>query len=364
MTELATWPAANSASAIVDCRHTAEAGVSIAGMPIYRTIQSALNAAPKGNAPYVIAVRNGHYAEKIVITKPNITLIGQSRDETILCWGDHSGKKGADGNDIGTWQCATLIIQAPDFHAESLTVENSYDYLANDAKAPSDPTRTNAPQAVAVMTAAGSDRACFKNMRLLGYQDTLFTASGRSYFKDSMIAGNIDFIFGAGQVVIENCDIVSRPRSADLYGESVGYITAPSTQIADKYGIVILNCRLKKESNQVPPRSTPLGRPWHPTSTFPDGRYAHPNAIGMATFIHCWMDDHITEAGWDKMHGTARITGEKDWFLPDNPLHARFSEYGNTGPGAVAHPQRKQLSDAEIADYVVEKVLTGWHPIR
>lgn len=353
------------ANAIVDSQDPGTVDTVGTGKKIYQTIQSALDAAPaNSNMPYVIEIRDGRYLEKIVVTKPNIVLLGQSRDKTILSWGDHSGKKGGDGKNIGTWQCATLIIQATDFHAENLTVENSYDYLANDAKDPSDPTRTDAPQAVAVMTAEGSDRAFFKDVRLLGYQDTLFTAAGRSYFKNSTIAGNIDFIFGAGQVVIDDCDIISRPRSADLHGEPVGYITAPSTQIVDKYGIVIINSRLKKESAQVSPRSTPLGRPWHPTCTFPDGRYAHPNAIGMATFINCWMDDHITAEGWDKMHGTARITGEKDWFLPDNPLHARFSEYGSTGPGADIHPLRKQLSTAEISDFAVEKVLAGWNPAR
>lgn len=165
------------ANAIVDSQHPGTVDTVVTGKKIYRTIQSALDAAPANEkTPYVIEIRDGCYLEKIVVTKPNIVLLGQNRDKTILSWGDHSGKKGADGKNIGTWQCATLIVQAANFHAENLTVENSYDYLANDTKDPSDPTRTDAPQAVAVMTAAGSDRAFFKDVRLLGYQDTLFTA--------------------------------------------------------------------------------------------------------------------------------------------------------------------------------------------
>lgn len=352
-----------SDGAQVDAQYTGAAGAEIHGQKTYRTIQSALDAAPDNRkVPYVIAIRNGVYKEKITVTKPNITFLGESRDRTILSWDDYSGVKGTDGKSIGTWKCATLIIQAPDFRAENLTVENTFDFLGNDTKDSKDPSKTGEPQGVALMTDKGADRTFFYNVSLLGYQDTLFTASGRSYFLKSLIAGNVDFIFGAGQVIINDSDIVTRPRGKDMAGSSVGYVTAPSTQIADKYGIVILNSRLKKENDKVPARSSPLGRPWHPTSTFPDGRYADPNAIGMATFINCWMDDHITVEGWDKMSGTGRQAGEKDWFLPDNPLHARFSEYGSTGPGAVSNPKRKQLSASESLDYAVEKVLSGWKP--
>lgn len=346
--------------AVVD---TAHAGKSDS-KKVYASIQAALDAAPdSGKTPYVILVRNGTYREKIVINKPNITFCGEDRAQTILSWNDHSGVKDATGKSIGTWKCATLIVRAPDFRAENLTIENTFDYLGNDIKSPTDPSFTNEPQAVALMTDQGSDRATFLNINLRSYQDTLFVSSGRSYFKQCAIAGNIDFIFGAGQAVIDDCDIITRPRGVDTQGEPVAYITAPSTQLVDKFGIVIINSRLKKESDQVPPHSCPLGRPWHPTTTFPDGRYADPNAIGTATFINCHMEDHVTPAGWDKMAGTGRKAGGKDWFLPGNPLHARFSEYGNSGPGAVAHPLRRQLCPDEARGYSIEKVLNGWNPL-
>lgn len=56
------------------------------------------------------------------------------------------------------------------------------------------------------------------------------------------------------------------------------------------------------------PQSYGLGRPWHPTTTFEDGRYADPNAIGQTVFLNTSMDDHIY--GWDKMSGKDK-QGEK-----------------------------------------------------
>lgn len=349
--------------AIVDSRYQSSGKDSDAILR-FSTIQAALDAAPsEGKSPFVISIRNGNYHEKIIVTKPNITLLGEDRDRTVLSFDDYSGVKDANGQSIGTWRCASLIVRAPDFRAIDLTVENTFDYLGNDAKDDQDPSRTSEPQAVALMTDRGADRTHLHNVRLMGYQDTLFTLSGRTYISQSIIAGNIDFIFGAGQTVIDQCEIISRPRGKVLPdGEMVGYVTAPSSPFVEQFGLVILRSRLLKENDQVPARSCPLGRPWHPTTTFPDGRYANPNAIGAAVFLHCWMDDHITLAGWDKMHGTARAAGKKDWFCPDNPAHARFAEYESIGPGATPHALRPQLSASQAASYTPDRIFRGWRP--
>lgn len=350
--------------AIVDPDAPSKIGASADGMPRFPTVAAALSAAPAtGKSPHVIFIRNGRHHEKIIVTKPNITLLGENRTHTVLSFDDYSGIKNKDGKSLGTWHCATLIIRAPDFRMANLTVENTFDYLGNDAKPEHDPTRTSEPQAVALMTDSGADRTHLHNVRLLGYQDTLFTLSGRTYVSHSTIAGNIDFIFGAGQTVVDGCEIINRPRGKPLSeGEMIGYIAAPSTAWVEKFGLIIMNSRLVRENARVTKHSCPLGRPWHPTTQYPDGRYANPNAVGSAVFLNCWMDDHITVAGWDKMHGTARITGKKDWFYPGNPTHARFAEYASSGPGACTHPLRRQLSPEEAAHYTLHRIFRGWQP--
>ena len=99
------------------------------------------------------------------------------------------------------------------------------------------------------------------------------------------------------------------------------------------------------------PRSVALGRPWHPSAT--------PSAMGSAVFIDCWMDDHIGEKGWDRMSSVDSTTKVRYWFEPAN---ARFFEYRSTGPGAIASPTRRVLSDGDARTYTVDRVLDGWTP--
>lgn len=347
-------------NAVVDRKHTSTPGALVSGAPHYKTLQQALDAAPNDcKSPWRIALRNAHYYEKIDVTKPNIHLIGESREATVLTFDAYAGQ--AKPNSPATWTtagCASITVRAPDFSATRMTIENGYDFLANDSIPANDPKRVNDPQAVALMTARGSDRAHFSDVTVNGHQDTLFVDAGRSYFKNCAISGGVDFIFGAGQTVFEACDIVSRPRTkSNLL--LIGYVTAPSTQIRDPYGFVFLRCKLLKESTLVPANSTALGRPWHPSANMPDGRYADPNAKGSSVFIDCFMDDHITGDGWFSMTGLQKSGPDRTVFLPED---SRFFEYKSTGPGAKINSKRRQLTDAQAAEYTVAKVLGNWPP--
>jgi pectinesterase len=347
-----------SVNAIVDASYSGERGATLDGMPTYKALGQALNAAPSSaSQPWRIALRKGRYHEKLEITKPNIHLIGESRDTTTLTFDAYAGQ--TRPGSAATWAtagCATLTVRAPGFAAANVSIENGFDYLANDGKPATDPTRTNDPQGVALMTATGSDRARFDNVRIFGHQDTLFVDAGRNYFKNCHISGGVDFIFGASQTVFEACAIISRPRNKpNIY--PIGYVTAPSTQIRDKYGLVFLRCKLLKESALVPANSTALGRPWHPAVNMPDGRYADPTAIGSSVFIECFMDDHITSDAWFSMTGLQKSGPDRTVFLPED---SRFFEYKSTGPGSKINDKRRQLTDTQAAEYTVVKVLGDW----
>src|ERR1041385_432597 len=61
----------------------------------YKTIQEAVNAVRDLSQQQVkIFIKKGVYKEKLVIPswKTNISLIGESRDSTIISWNDFSGK--------------------------------------------------------------------------------------------------------------------------------------------------------------------------------------------------------------------------------------------------------------------------------
>jgi len=320
-------------AAIVDTAFKGQDGAHVAGTATYHTLGAALNAAPDSSAtPYVIYVRNGRYREKLSVDKANITLLGESRDGVVLTFDATADTPDPDGGTVGTRGSFTLRIAAPDFRAEHLTIENAFDYRANVARPASDPAKVRNTQAVALHLDQGSDRAAFVDCVFSGWQDTLYANAGRASFKQCIILGHTDFIFGAGVAVFEDCDIVSR---AD------GYIAAPSTPPLQRYGLVFIGSRLGRESNAVKPNTVALGRPWHPSS--------NPNVNPSAVFIDCNMDDHILAEGWTQMGGYSAES-------------ARFFEYKSHGVGAVTDPKRRILSDNQASQYGVDEVLGGWRP--
>ncbi|MBI5035247.1 MAG: pectinesterase A [Chloroflexi bacterium] len=347
----------HNANAVVYGKYRGSEGAIVDGVRCFSRVANALNAAPENSTtPFVILVLNGRYYEKLVITKPFITLVGEEREKTILTYDHASDTKRPDGTTYGTFGSASVAVLASDVRIENLTIENGFDYPANAAKALDDPTRFANPQAVALKTDQGSDRAVFKNVTLIGYQDTLYVNAGRSYFQQCLITGHVDFIFGAGQAVFDDCDIVSRNRGKL---SDNGYITAASTLLSNPYGFLFLHCRLKKDTPALPDGTVALGRPWHPTTQWADGtRSANPEAVGCVVFKNCWMDSHITAKGWERMHGWDKNRNEI-WFYPED---ARFYEYGSTGPGAIQHAARRVLSDDEALKYTIENVQSGWNP--
>jgi len=321
---------------------------------VFSTIQAALNAAPQqSNKPFRIFIKAGNYYEKLLITKPNIYLVGEQADKTRIYYDSYAGKLTPKGIKTGTPGSAVLTIASNNIHIQHLTIENTFNYLANDALPNTSVKRKSDAQAVALFLDKNADKFKLSDSRLLGYQDTLFINDGRSWFNKVLIAGNVDFIFGKGNAVFTDSEIKTLARGKSNFPH--GYIVAPSTQITNPYGFTFINCKLTRETS-VPNNSVPLGRPWHPTTQFADGRYADPNAIGKAVFINTWMDEHIFVDGWYSMNGNA-IDGKKIPFYPED---SRFFEYKSKGPGAQINYKRRQLTNAEVKNYSPEKILGDW----
>lgn len=335
-------------AAIVDWRFRGSDGDSASGTPTFHSLGAALTALPpNGVGRASILIKNGRYHEKLTIDRPYVTLVGQSRDSAVITYDAAADTPNPGGGTYGTRGSFTLRVVAPDFRAENLTIENAFDYPANVAKPDSDRTKLKNMQAVALMLDLGSDRATFVNVKITGYQDTLFPNSGRSYFYKCEIWGHVDFIFGAGQAVFDHCVLVSRDRGSKTTN---GYITAASTDVGQPYGFLFVNCRLEKDRPALSPNSVTLGRPWHP--------FASPRAVGSVVYKNCWMDDHIAERGWDRM-SSVDSTGTRIWYEPSS---ARLFEYGSTGPGAVRSESRRVLSDGEARAVSPRAVLSGWTP--
>ena len=307
-----------------------------------------------------IAIAAGAYYEKPVVHRARTEIRGEGADRTRIYYDAVAQTAGHyHRNTWGTPGSATMTVDADEVTIADVTVENSYDFLANDALADSDPKKIGNPQAVAFLADIHSDRVAISGARLVGYQDTFFANGKRVYISKSFISGNTDFIFGNGEVLIEDSTIESRRRSATFApGEFQSFVTAPSTQLSQPIGIVVYRSRLTREDG-VPDGAVALGRPWHPTTTFADGRYADPDAGGQASFIDDFMDKHIRSEPWTKMAGTAHDGTKTARFLPQE---SRFSESGSYGPGAAHADQGIKWHDPLTIAEVRTAFFAGWSP--
>ncbi|MBF6025287.1 pectinesterase family protein [Lysobacter niastensis] len=325
------------------------------GVPVHATVAAAIASAPvQGNTPFRILIARGRWHEKLVVDRPHVQLIGEDRTGSVLGFDAAAGMARPDGEPWGTWGCASVIVRAPDFHARNLTIENSFDYVGNLLAPKFEPIGPNGAQAVALMLDAGSERTFLQDVDLHGHQDTLFADAGRSLFSRCRITGSVDFIFGGGNALFEDCELHSRFRPGK---ERQGYVAVPCTPSAQAYGLTFMRCRLTRET-QVPDASVALGRAWRPGRTFPDGKYGDPDAVGAATYLSCRMDAHIDPQGWDAMGYTARDGARV--MLP--PEAARLFEHDSRGPGAHRSPTRRQLDRDALAAYARDRILGGWHP--
>ena len=287
--------------------------VSADGSTGYKTVQYAIDHAPAVAAGQrlIIELRPGTYRERVMVPqdRPRVTLLGADAATTRITF-DMSAKSAG-----GTFFSATVEVQGAEFEAENVTFENTFG---------------TGSQAVAL--SLHSDRAVLRRCRLIGWQDTLYTAWGRHYFRDCYIEGHVDFIFGNSAAVFERCEIHSR-------GD--GYITAHSRTIPDApTGFVFSHCRL---TGADAVRNVYLGRPWRP--------YAR------VVFLNCEMGDHIRPEGWE------------NWRNPENEKTAWYAEAGSTGAGARLDQRVKwsrQLTSDEAAPFAPAVFLRGidlWTPI-
>ena len=92
-------------------------------------IQQAIEKAPAvPKKPYKILIRKGTYQQKVIIDRPNIILVGEDRDSTILTLAEASKKKLISkyhGKDVGN---GVIVLQegADDCIISGLTVYNNY----------------------------------------------------------------------------------------------------------------------------------------------------------------------------------------------------------------------------------------------
>jgi pectinesterase len=256
----------------------------------YKTLTEAINEVPKkNNNTFVIYVKAGIYDEHVIINKTmnNIVLIGDGPTATKIT----GNRNFVDG--IPTFKTATVSVMGANFMAKNIGFENS----------------AGAEKHQAVALRVQSDMSIFYNCRMDGYQDTLYAHTHRQFYRDCVITGTIDFIFGNSAVVFQNCTMVVRKP---MVSQQCIVTAQGRIDRREPSGIVLQGCNIIADPLYYPLREENrayLGRPWKEFS----------RTIIMQTQI----GDFIQPEGWLPWMG-------------DFALNSCFySEIDNKGPGSV-----------------------------
>ena len=182
-------------------------------------IQEAIDAVPYEESA-VIRIGEGVFHEKLFCEKKDITFVGAGIDKTVIDFDDYANEIMEDGSKRGTFRSYTAFFGGKRVVVRDMTIRNS----AGDGRV--------VGQAVAVY--ADADVCLFENVEMNGCQDTLFCAPlpraerqkngfmgprvmterrlTKQYYKNCIITGDVDFIFGGADAVFDDCRIVCNDR--------------------------------------------------------------------------------------------------------------------------------------------------------
>lgn len=301
----------------------ADVVVAADGSGNFMTVMDAISAVPDYNSRrYVIYVKKGVYREYVEISKKktNIMMIGDGMDLTIIS-GNHSFVDGWT-----TYRSATFAVKGKGFIARDMRFENT----AGPEK----------HQAVAFRS--DSDLSVVFRCAITGYQDTLYAHSMRQFYRECLITGTVDFIFGDGAVVFQNCQILARKGLLNQKNTITAQGRKEPTQPS---GFSIQFSNISVEPDLVNSSiSTYLGRPW--------------KLYSRTIFMQSYISGLIRPEGWLEWNG--------DFAL--DTLY--YGEYMNYGPGAglggrISWPGLHAINDSTQANnFTVAEFLLGnsWLP--
>lgn len=267
-------------------------------------LQKALDSAFPGQTLYLA---EGEFRAKTSISVPGLTLVGAGADRTRIVWGDYAKKLDDMGREYNTFRTWTMAVCADGVTMRDLAIVNNA--LHPEEKG----------QEVALTVYA--DGFTMERCRLTSTQDTLFLGPlprdlierydgflpdalrrdkpCAQRFSQCLIEGTVDFIFGCGAALFDDCEIRS------LYDvRGVGYAAAPAHALEQTEGFRFHNCRFTAAEG-VADGSICLARPWRD--------------YGLCLFENCAYGPHIAPAGFDKWNDTDRDRTARFYETPPVP---------------------------------------------
>ncbi len=253
----------------------------------------------------VIRLAPGVYRQKVLLTTPDLTIIGSGAGRTRLVYDDYARKQDPEGFAYITFRTYTLAVCA-----DGITIRNLS--IINDARSPE-----VKGQEVA-LSVVGTDFT-MEDCVLTSTQDTLFAGplppdlieryegfladplrrGGEMVqrYKNCRIEGTVDFIFGCGDALFDGCELCSLVDAREI-----GFVAAPAHSAQQGRGFHFHNCRFTC-ADGVAPGSIYLARPWRD--------------YGLASFADCIYGPHIAALGFDKWQGTNRDQTARFYETPE-----------------------------------------------
>ena len=364
----------------------------------FATVQGAVDSFAPGSTARTINIAPGVYQELLFLrSKNNVTFKGSNNGLDTVIQYDNSdlfnpgvgqGQTVSGGtipgygavnppslNLAGGGRPVLLISSASGVVLDSITIKNLHAQFGRilptlpvattvDATATSGPTfmtltpgtqaetiyfnttfTTVAPTAPAVTSGTyagtGPGTLVAKHSNFVSYQDTV-QLKGISWFYDSFITGDTDFIWGnVNAALFEQCEIKSRfnANGASVV-QSRAYVTAgtanPLADFSASYpGFVFLNSALTKEDGTF---TAYLARSPGAIATLTGAGPFQYTGYDIVSYINCSMDAHIAPVGW------RIVTAIPGANVRPNPI-VGWREYHSLTPGGLPLDVTQRLAD-------------------
>ena len=297
------------------------------------TIQGALSYVSTTTGPVTIKVGEGTFHESLFLReRADVKIEGASRAWSVLEFanaealangsGASIGTKPSVGNAIGAvgGRGVCLFENCDNLVLENLTLRNTYGAQG---------------QAEVIYFNSGSNahKLTIENCALHSLQDTFLT-KGQVWVHNSLIAGNVDFIWGYPKACLfEDCEIRCEKYSS-------GFILQARVPGANDKGFVFLNCQITAGEG-AQDGTMYLARSGGSTDYYDN-----------VTFIGCAMSPVINAAGWysNPTPNPATPTATSGW-----------KEYGTTGVSTASRNSLgRTLTADEAAAYSSRQAVLGW----
>ena len=373
-------------SVLVFPQHTARAASAdlYVGYPgkadNFSTVQEAVNKAASlnptsENSRVTIHIAPGIYRQQVVVQTPYITFINDepSKGDVVLTWYYGIGYKYYSVNEKGYYDAtaaaaknsknpaqyrwgATVQLwpKATYFRAQNIVFENSFnryltqEEIADGVECTNETLTVQRKSGVDVQSKAYTERAAalsadtsyceFLNCKFYSSQDTLYTGGSPQYYKNCLIEGQTDYIFGGSNAVFDSCELRWKGYSS---GSTGGYITAARSQGSPYTGYLFNNCKVTGNS-QLTVSKGYLGRPWRQDA--------------QVLFLNTTLQNGnmINDDGWYSMSGVQPETVDG------------FKENGTKlADGTRVDLSKRKghvISDSDAAGVDIKKYMNNWTP--